>query len=806
MKALLWNDGWKFWEEVNAFSLVWNVPEQARDITLPHDAMLERTPGPESPNKGDCGYRDGGNYVYVKQFYMPKDFCNQTVQLKFEGIYMNAFVYLNGQLIGKHPYGYTPIVVTLNDYLNYDGENELRVLVKNSGMPNCRWYSGSGIYRDVWMLTGNLLYLPDGGIKVSTNYVQDNYASIDVNVCIKNRDHLSHAVQVVTKIYDKNNACIASDAFPLTLKSSSEETVTQTLLIDSPRLWSADTPALYRCEVSLLSEDTIIDSSENEFGIRTLHLDARHGLQVNGCSVNLRGACIHHDNGLLGAVSCEEAELRRIRILKAAGFNAIRTAHNPASSALLRACDKLGMYVMDEAFDMWSRPKKDNDYALFMDKWWAEDVTAMVENDFNHPSVIFYSLGNEIPEAGMAQGSALGREMARLIKSLDPTRYVMVSINGVFATGDHIDRIMADIFSAAAAHGETDGNVNDFMTALDTHMDDIVCHPLVSQRIDAAAAGMDLVGYNYMTARYAADSKQYPNRVVMGSETYPPQIARNWALVKQLPSVIGDFTWTGWDYIGEAGVGIPAYHFGEGGFGAQFPCQLAYCGDIDITGFRRPASYFREVVFGLRNRPYITVQDPAHYGQNLIKTPWVISDSLSSWSWGGFEGKPVVVEIYSPGSEVELFLNGTSLGRKCAGEKAGFITLFETTYHPGTLTAVSYDNGTEVGRAEISTAGEIASLSLEAEEYTGELAYVNILLCNKQGQVVPNQDTEVSVQVSNGTLAGLGSGNPKPVHNYTESTTCTFHGRALAVLRRGKEPMTITVSCKNGLTQTLILE
>ena len=805
MHAQLWNDNWKFWEEVNAFALVWSVPEDARDITLPHDAMRENTPRPDSPNGGDAGYRDGGNYVYVKQFHAPAEYRDRIVALKFEGVYMNAHIYLNGQLVGKRPYGYSTFVVPLNDYLNYGGENELRVLVKNNGMPNSRWYSGSGIYRDVWLLTADPLHIPDCGVKVSTCYCAEDYAALALSVKIENRSFLPRSTKLIAEFFDPSGQCAASVAFPVTLLGGSTETIEQTLTVDAPQLWCDESPSLYRCVVRLVSEEQESDHSETEFGIRTLCLDTKRGLQVNGKSVKLRGACIHHDNGLLGAVSTDEAELRRVRILKEAGFNAIRMAHNPASSALLRACDKLGVYVMDEAFDMWSRPKKDNDYALFMDKWWREDITALVERDFNHPSVLFYSLGNEIPEVGTTQGSALGREMARLTKSLDPTRFTMVSINGVFAAGDHVPQIMSDVLSAAAARGETDGNVNDFMAAMDAHMDDIVVHPLVSQRIDAASAGMDLVGYNYMAARYEPDAENYPHRVIVGSETYPPHIPRNWALVKKLPNVIGDFTWTGWDYIGEAGVGIPAYRFGEGGFGAQFPCQLAYCGDMDITGFRRPASYLREIVFGLRNDPYIAVQDPAHYGEAIIKTPWVISDSHSNWSWNGFEGKPIVVELYSPGTEVELFQDGVSLGRKPAGEAVGFITTFETVYRPGTLSAVAYEGETELGRMTLASAGLPAGIALEAEPGDGELIYVNISVTDENGRIVSDRDLEITAEVSGGLLAGLGSGNPKPTHNYNESVTSTFHGRALVILRRTGGAMTITVTAQNGFKQSLTI-
>lgn len=806
MRAEKWNTGWKFWEEKDAFALVWSVPENAETVTLPHDAMRLRTPNPASPNAGDTAYRDGGNYVYVKRFHTPEEWRDQTVVLKFEGIYMNSLVYLNGQLVGKWPYGYSQFYAYLNDYLNYGGDNELRVLVKNGGMPNSRWYSGSGITRDVWLLTTKAVTLEPDGLFVSTRSIEDGYAVLEVSFELKNRDRLPHDVKLEGRIVDPDGKEAARFALSVFLTAGAEERLTQTVTVDSPALWSAEAPALYRCEARLVSDDTELDCDAVFFGVRTLQLDARQGLRVNGQTVKLRGACIHHDNGLLGAVTTPDAELRRVRILKEAGFNAIRMAHNPASIPLLDACDQLGMYVMDESFDMWSRPKKDLDYSLFIDKWWREDVSAMVRKDRPHPCVVLYSLGNEIPEVGMPQGSALGREMARLVKELDRERFTLVSVNGVFAAGDQVDHIMADVLSAAP-EGSEDGNVNDFMSAMDAHMDDIVRHPVVSGRIDAACAGMDAVGYNYMTARYEEDAVNYPHRVVVGSETYPPEIARNWALVEKLPSVIGDFTWTGWDYIGEAGVGIPAYRFGEGGFGAKFPCQLAYCGDIDITGFRRPASYFREIVFGLRRTPYITVQNPAHYGERLIKTPWVISDSRSSWSWSGFEGKPVIVEIYSPGTEVELLLNGVSLGRRPCGAEHNFTACYETIYQPGTLLAAAYDGDTELGRMELSTAGTAAKLTAEAESAGEELTYINLTLRDETGRVADSADTELRVTVTgDAELAGLGSGDPKPAHGYAENVTDTFHGRALAILRRiGMGEIVLTAETGTGLDATLTL-
>ena len=798
----LWNDNWKFWEETDAFSLVWSVPEDARTITLPHDAMLERSPRGDSPNGGDTGFRDGGSYVYVKSFFAPEAWAEKHVLVKFEGIYMNAYVYLNGNLIGKNRYGYTHFCVNLSNDLHYGSENELRVLVKNSGMPNSRWYSGSGIYRDVYLEVTDLMHITPFGLKIATESLEEDYALLSVSAEVEILFPRRREAKLIIRVYAPDGSLSAEADLPLRLAAGAKETITQTVSILQPQVWDENHPNIYSCTATLVSGDITLHEVTEHFGIRTLKLDARKGLRVNGKTVKLRGACIHHDNGLLGAVSLDAAELRRVSILKEAGFNAIRTAHNPPSPALLRACDKLGMYVMDELYDMWSRPKKDNDYSLCLDLLWEKDLTAMVDSAYNHPSVIFYSLGNEIPEVGKEQGAAFGRALARKAKKLDPGRFTMVSINGVFASGDHIGRIMADVLSAA---GDTSGNVNNFMAAMDTHMDAIVTHPLVSEQIENAAVGWDLLGYNYMTARYQSDAELYPHRVIVGSETYPPEIPRNWALVKKLPGLIGDFTWTGWDYLGEAGVGVPAYAFGEGGFGAQYPCQLAYCGDMDITGFRRPASYFRQIVFGLRNAPYITVQDPAHYGTPPMKTPWVISDSISSWSFGDFAGKPILVEVYSPGTAVELIQDGKSLGRKPAGEQAGFIALFETTYRPGTLTAIAYEGDTELGRMVLTSAGEAVSLCLEPEATDSDLIYVPIILRDQQGRMVTDQDTELTASVQGGVLLGFGSGDPKPDRGYLGDTAKTFHGRALAILRRTNENMTLTVTASSGLTAGIVI-
>ena len=798
MRAQKFNHNWKFWVDENAFALVWNIPDHAKEVILPHDAMLEETAHTDSPNQGKTGFRDGKPYTYVTYITPSEEDRNRTLMLKFEGVYMNAKVFVNEEFAAKQPYGYTGFCVPLNGYLRYGQRNEIRVLVKNSGMPNSRWYSGGGIYRDVYLLTGGNAYIKPDGVQITTELLEDDVAVLSVRTELKNRCCHNRALNLITRITDAEGREVGCLKTPVTLFESEDRTLAERITIPNPKSWSADHPNLYTVESELYEGDVLLDSSTTVTGIRKLSLDAVHGLRVNGKTEKLRGACIHHDNGILGAATYYDAEYRRIRLLKEAGFNAIRMSHHPAAPALLRACDELGMYVMDETFDMWHRFKGDNDYALFFEEWWERDTEAMVRKDFNHPCVILYSVGNEIPEIGTDHGTKTCHDICEKIRSLDPTRYTLASVNGVFAAGDRMGEILGDIV-ANLSPDEIHGDVNDFMTMQEAHMDKIVQHRAIGERLEKAFSSCDIGGYNYMTARYEEDLAAYPNRFIVGSETNPPDIAANWALVKKHPRIIGDFLWTGWDYLGEAGLGIPAYAFGEGGFGAQFPCQLAYCGDFDITGFRRPLSYFHELIYGLRTQPHIAVQRPDKYGCHVMKTPWILSDSVSSWTYPDMEGNPVTVEVYSAGDEVELLLNGESLGKKAAGEQAGYYVLFDTVYQPGTLEAVSYENGEILGTHRLTTAEGACHLSAEAEIPGTEegLIYINITKIAANSAVDCHADEELTVSAEgNLRILGFGSGDPKPVFNYTENRAKTFNGRALLVVQKTDphSPATVTVA------------
>ena len=784
MNCILFNEGWKFWEVTNSFALAWAAPADARVVDLPHDAMIEKPQDENCRSKGNTGYRSGGVYSYSKNIFAESS--DKTYILKIEGAYMNAFVYVNGQLAAKRPYGYTVFYVELNNYLKFHAENEIRISVRTGAEPNSRWYSGSGIYRDVYLLEAGKTYIVPDSVKIKPLINScDGFCKAEIFVSAEIKGAFEGCSLEVT-IKDAKGNTAAEKVYTI-----SNAAVCVSSEIEKADLWDAENPNLYSCEIKLMKDGSVLDRHVDSFGIRSLELSSKKGLLVNGKEVKLRGACIHHDSGMIGAKTFEDVHIRQLKIMKESGFNAIRCSHNPAAPALLRACDKVGMYVMDEAFDMWTRFKSDYDYAQFFDEWWERDIEAMVKNDYNHPSVIMYSVGNEIPETCNMEGVKICKKLCDKVKSLDDTRYTTNSINGVFSVGDRMKDIIADIASGLKAEGKMDGNVNDFMFFMGNYMSDMVKHPIMGEVLEAPFEHTDVAGYNYMGSRYEGDSEKYPERVIVGSETSICEIAMNWNLVKKLSNVIGDFCWTGWDYLGEAGIGVPAYAE-EGTFGLGngiYPTQISGTGCIDITGFRMPMSYYREIVFGLRKDPYIAVADPEKIGKTFIRNPWTFSDAIGSWSWDKYKGKKLSIEVYSGSDEVELYLNGISLGRKPAGEKVNFTTVFEAEYEPGTLTAVAYTDGEESGSFMLSSPSADVKLTAEEEfrftDKGSEIIYINIAFTDENGIVAADMDQLLSLELSDGLeLMAFGSAEPKPYNNYLEATARTYRGRAQLIIRK----------------------
>lgn len=837
MKKQLFHTGWTISRQPgkSMVEAMMSSEEEKEPIVLPYDAMIHEAVAKDTKNAGQTGYYPGKMYYYTKEFEAPQDWEDKLVQLEFEGSYGKTLIYLNGDYVGEQKYGYTNFYVTLNDSLNYGGNNHLEVVVNNEQEKNSRWYSGSGLYRNVQMYVANEVYVPADGVRIQTPEVSGDEAVVDVQIELNNRGLKKHAVKVEVTISNQNGGMEAKRVCPVTLFADGTEHIEQRLVIQNPKLWSVEEPNLYQCKIQILDGNKVWDEAEDTFGIRTLRLNPYSGLCVNGEPVKLRGACIHHDHGIIGAAELRDAETRKIKKLKEAGFNCIRMAHHPAGKTLLEVCDREGMLVMDEFSDMWTRTKNANDFANDFHENWEQIIEAMVAKDYNHPSVILYGMGNEIQEAGTAKGAQTGRKIHQKIKSLDPARYTTNAVNGIFACGDRFMEVVGqsmqqlgipipDMQQAArdgqqsseqqsSAQGGSDA-LNSMMSVMVGPLADaIALHPIMTEMTEEFMETMDVAGYNYLTGRHAKEHELYPHRVVLGTETFPGDIANLWKTVQENTHVIGDMTWTGYDYLGEAGIGI--FHYDGGvNFQAMYPERAAYIGDLDILGNRRPISYYREIIYGLRKTPYIGVERVNRYGKNIGQTPWMWKDNIASWTWNGYEGKTAVIDVLSDADEVELFLNGVSKGRKAAGKANDYMAVFEITYEPGELKAVAVRDGKACESFALNTAGKAEKLSIDTDRTTMEangqdLAYVMIGLQDEAGNQNLWEEKEIAVQIEGaGSLAGFGSAEPSCERSYFDTVCKTYDGYVMAVIRAGLEPgtTTLTVSAEGLEPLTISIE
>lgn len=808
MKRNNFNRDWKIVKGSNSSMLSMLIGGgDMSTVQLPHDAMIHEEQTPDTKNGSQTGFYPGAEYVYLKKLYAPKEWIDKTVILEFEGVYRTAMVYVNGHFVKKNLCGYSNFYVTLDSFLIYGDENEIKVIADNATELNSRWYSGSGIYRDVKLLIGEHIHIPADGVRITTVTADEKFSTLEIQTEIKNLIRTKEKIKVkATLSYD--NEVIAEDVLPITIFPQGEETVRQSICVMNPKLWDCEHPSLYECKVQILSGETVLDEVVEKTGIRVISLDAEHGLRINGKEIKLRGTCIHHDNGIIGATTLAAAEERRCRQMKEAGFNSIRSAHHPMSKAMLAACDKYGVLVMDELSDMWTYHKNPQDLALDFTDIWEDLVERMVKKDYNHPSVLMYSSGNEIPELGLDSGAKMNRDICNKFHELDHTRYTTTGINGMMAVSFScgLDKILSDLIEGYEVEAEDD-NAGGGANAFNSYMsimegegaDNFAIHPLLTEAIEGSALAADITGLNYLTARHVLEKELHPNKTVVGTETYPADIVRLWKIVKENPHMLGDYTWTGYDYLGEAGCGI--FHYdGNVNFSSIFPERAAYIGDIDLIGYRRPISYLREIVYGLRTEPYIAVERVNKYGMEYSKSAWMLKDNIASWTWDGYEGKPAVVDVYSDADEVELFLNGTSMGRKPAGEENGYTATYELTYEPGELVAISYKEGKETGRHSLHTADSNVELFVDADkkelEANGEdLAFLTVKLVDKNGRENLWESKEIQVSIEGaGTIQGFGSANPSITGSYDNLKWNTYDGYVMAVIRSGIETGDIKVT------------
>lgn len=778
---------WSYRRPVGPFAVLQSDQAEPVPVRLPHDGLRDTDRSPDAPAKGAGAYYPRGAFTYLHTLPVPQEWLGKLVRLEVQGAYRHAQVFVNDELAGNRADGYARFFVDLSAYLALGADNDVRIEVRSG--EDSRWYSGTGLHRPVLLHVDEPVHLIPDGVRVTTVRVEDSHAVLEVAATVANAGMHTTTARVLTDVAGPDGAGVEGDVSPVTLAPGETALVRQRLYVTDPALWSPDQPALHTATVTIAVADQRDATTQVRFGIRSITVDPRTGLRINGERVLLRGACVHHDNGPLGAAAIGRAEERRIELLKQAGFNAIRAAHNPVSVAMLEACDRLGMLVMDEAFDSWTRAKTTQDYAFEFPQWWRADLEAMVAKDANHPSVIMYSIGNEIVEVGTAHGARLARAMAEHLRALDPTRLVTNGVNAMLAVMDELG---------------TSGGLNELMAGdPGAAMSRLGGSPSATRRIEESSSVLDVLGLNYAESRYGPDGAAYPHRVIVGSETFPSQIGRLWPMVTGYPHVIGDFTWTGWDYLGEVGIGSVTYveDGAAPGLEREFPWLTAWCGDLDITGWRRPVSYYREIVFGLRTDPYLAVRRPERHDHTVaMASPWSWSDSVSSWTWPGFEGRPVTVEVYADADEVALLLDGAEVARGPVGADRPMLAVVETAYRPGELVAVALRDGAESGRTSLRTAGA-ARLTATADRTTlraddTDLAYVAIEWRDELGELVTSADAPVTVTVAGpATLAGMCSARPSTTERFDATTWTTFDGRALAVIRpSGPGQVRVTVT------------
>lgn len=827
MRTVNIDQRWKFKNSPFALTDELSGKDTAREVNLPHDYMLEEGVSKDAPAAAAMGYYDGTVAYYAKTILIPEEWKEEKVFLHFDGVMMNAALEVNGCQVLQHHYGYTSFWADITPYVYWGGNNRIVVSVNPSMQPNSRWYTGAGIFRSVELVHTPKIRIGNDGIFTDTKRLEwkeekvlEAYLCSEVTVCSDMPS--DHFVRVETALIPdgKAEAVLARSAV-IQVKAMGSATAVVPMTVTEPQLWDAEQPNLYQMAVTVTDlgefrggliraeDEPMTDRSAVLFGIRTVSADAVHGLQINGKTVKLKGGCIHHDNGILGAVSLYDSEYRKIRLLKESGFNAVRTAHNPPSAVLLEACDRLGMYVFDEAFDAWGIAKQPGDYSQFFQSDWKKDMKSFILRDRIHPSVIFWSTGNEIPErGGMNDGYRLAMELASYARSLDPTRLIS---NGLCSYWNGLDdKTAAEDFRKRSelAESGTGTEQNAAASVADTFWE---------ERSEPFCSFLDVVGYNYMEDRYELGGKMFPERVILGTESFPMEIDRVWDHVERMPYVIGDCTWTAFDYIGEAGIGKSIFvdpESPEAGMNAwdlmsyksQYPWRLANDADFDINGNLTPQGVYRRIVWGSEETG-LFVADPANFGKKEIVSKWGWPQLFANWSWKGQEGRMVHVTAYSAADEIELFLDGKSLGKAPAGKENRYMAAFDVAYAPGLLEAVSYKRGLESSRTFLKTVGEPAAVCLTVEGLETlradghSLAYVSAEIVDAEGNVVPDAEVLLHAEADGaGYLAGFGSAAPVTEENYTTGSFKTYHGRALAVIRSGCETgkVTLTIKAEDG--------
>jgi len=761
MKKTLLSRGWNL-----------NAPGFNGNVDLPNDYTVTQPRSPQAPGGTSNGFFVGGEGRYTRFITPPAD--AEHMILDFDGAYMYTEVYFNDDLITNHVHGYTPFLVDISDRIRPGRPNKITVTTDDM-MPSSRWYAGAGLYRDVFLWEGGAVRVEPRDVFITTPEADETSAKVVVNYDIS-ADSETKAV-VSAAAYDDAGAEAASGTLEVRVCPWTKTRAVLELTIPAPKLWDTENPNLYTLKTVITSGGRVTDEAENIFGIRTISADPKNGLLLNGRPIKLRGGCIHHDHGVLGAAAFPAAEYRKLSRLKDAGFNSVRIAHNPPSTALLEVCDRIGMIVMTEAFDMWNMRKTKNDYHKWFRDRWAEDIAAMVLRDRQHPCVFSYSIGNEIGErGGRSDGYIWAKKLADEVRKYDSTRFVT---SGICLLWDYPNKNDPEEYQADFMNGYADignGTVESSW----------------GKRTEKFMEPLDIVGYNYLWRRYENDAKEFPDRVIWGSETHAVQFWDSWNVIMSHSNVLGDYTWTAYDNMGETGCGAGAWERDQHIdhiFSQPWPWRTCWQGDLDLCGYRRPQSYFREAVWLGGIEPRIFTTHPEHYGEAYGGTGWHWYDVLDSWTFEDrYLGRPVKCEVYTDADEIEWFINGCRLG---TSKPVKAIAAFTVPYERGVLSVKAYKNGVCVGESKLETVDEASGITLVPERKSlaadnRDLLYVDVIVTDNAGRRVPHSKNALKASIVGGELMGIYSGDPANEDRYGSKECHAFEGRALAVIRASR--------------------
>ena len=731
-----------------------------RTLDLPHDWSIEGSFDIDNVVGNDGGYLPTGIGWYRKNFSVPAEWSEKRVSFYFEGIYENSEVFVNGTSLGIRPYGYAAFSYDVTPHLVFDQKNVISVRVDNSNQKNSRWYSGSGIYRHVWLLVKDKVHIKHWGTQISTPEVNSERAIVELKTLIKNDNDEPQRFVLSTKISSEQEEK-GQIQTEVEIEANSEKQVTQEIRVESPLLWSPKTPNLYQANFELIQENQVLDKTTETFGIRKIEFSSERGFLLNGESVIINGGCVHHDNGSLGAAAYDRAEERRVELLKSAGFNAVRTAHNLPSEAFLHACDRLGLLVMDEVFDGWKEPKNPYDYSQHFEEWSKRDVQDMILRDRNHPSIFMWSIGNEVAERTKPEAVEIAKMLVSNIRELDTTRPITSAMTTWNEGWEIFDPLMA------------------------VH---------------------DVCGYNYQLFRAPADHERIPSRIILSTESYPREAFENWELATSHSYILGDFVWTAIDYLGESGIGAyyyPEENAGEHWEGKRYPWHGAYCGDIDLIGWRKPISHYRSMLYNDDEKLYMAVKEPNPENGEIKITGWAVWPTWESWTWPGHEAKDIEVEIYSKYPNVRLYLNDKLIGEKPTGQKEKFKTVFTLPYTPGQIKAVGIENNQEKESKILQTAGKATKIKLTADRNKiqadgQDLSFITVEIIDKDGVLVFNNSSKLDFEISGpGVILAADNANLKDTIPYTLNTRNAWNGKALVIIKSTTEIGEITLIAKS---------